>query len=63
MMLLDFGLDKFLFMIIMFAVFIVHSCAQIKNHLNDNSTLVRNPNWDIRIKRQAENGNTVLKMI
>ena len=63
MMLLDFGLDKFLFMIIIFAVFIVHSCAQIKNHTNDNSALFRDPNLDIRIKRQAENGNTILEMI
>ena len=63
MMLSEFGLDKLLFMIIIFAVFIVHSCAQIKIHLKDNSTLFRKENVDIRIKRQTETGNIILEMI
>ena len=63
MMLLDFGRDKFLVMIIIFAVFIVNSRARIKNHLKDNSTLFRKENLDIRIKRQADNGNIILEII
>ena len=62
-MLLDCGLDKFLFMLIIFAVFIVNSRARIKNHLKDNSTLFRKENLDIRIKRQADNGNIILQII
>ena len=63
MMLLDFGRDKFLVMIIIFAVFIVNSRARIKNHLKDNSTSFRKENLDIRIKRQADNGNIILQII
>ena len=63
MMLLDFGRDKFLVMIIIFAVSIVNSRARIKNHLKDNSTSFRKENLDIRIKRQADNGNIILEII
>ena len=63
MMLLDFGRDKCLIMIIIFAVFIVNSRARIKNHLKDNSTSFRKENLDIRIKRQADNGNIILESI
>ena len=63
MMLLDCGRDKFLFMLIIFAIFIVNSRARIKNHLKDNSTLSRKENLDIRIKRQADNGNVILEII
>ena len=63
MMLLEFGRDKFLFIFIIFAVFIVNSHARIKNHLKDNSTLFRKENLDIRIKRQADNGNVILEII
>ena len=62
-MLLDFGRDKFLVMIIIFAVSIVNSRARIKNHLKDNSTSFRKENLDIRIKRQADNGNIILEII
>ena len=62
-MLSDFGLTKFLFIVIIFAIFIVHSCAQIKNHFKDNSTLFGKENLDIRTKRQTENGNTILESI
>ena len=63
MMLLDFDRDKFLVMIIIFAVFVVNSRARIKNHLKDNSTSFRKENLDIRIKRQADNGNIILEII
>ena len=63
MMLLDFDRDKFLVMIIIFAVSIVNSRARIKNHLKDNSTLSRKENLDIRIKRQADDGNIILEII
>ena len=63
MMLLDFDRDKFLVMIIIFAVSIVNSRARIKNHLKDNSTSFRKENLDIRIKRQADNGNVILEII
>ena len=63
MMLLDFDRDKFLVMIIIFAVSIVNSRARIKNHLKDNSTSFRKENLDIRIKRQADNGNIILEII
>ena len=62
-MLLDFDRDKFLVMIIIFAVSIVNSRARIKNHLKDNSTSFRKENLDIRIKRQADNGNIILEII
>ena len=62
-MLLDFGRDKFLVMIIIFAVFVVNSRARIKNHLKDNSTLLRKDNLEIRIKRQADNGTIMLEII
>ena len=63
MMLLDFDRDKFLVMIIIFAVSIVNSRARIKNHLKDNSTSFRKENLDIRIKREADNGNIILEII
>ena len=63
MMLLDFDRDKFLVMIIIFAVSIVNSRARIKNHLKDNSTLLRKDNLEIRIKRQADNGTIMLEII
>ena len=62
-MLLDCSLDKFLFMLIIFAVFIVNSRARIENHFKDNSTLFQKENLDIRIKRQEYNGNTILEII